>query len=480
MRHASIFFLILSGCMVGPKYHKPDVAMPEQFEELHSSAASEEEDLNHWWKLFHDPVLDQLIEEAIGANYDLQIALEKIEQTRAQYRIERSHLWPEIDLNATAMRSQISQNLLPKPVGAPAGETFLPRFLNIFQVGFDAIWEFDFFGKFRHAKKAAHQLWQASKDDYQSALISMLSEVAVNYIGVRALQNKIALIHEKLAADEEELAIADSLFDVGIDNELQVATLISRIETDRAELPVLQTSLKQTIYTLAYLLGRQPEGLTAMFTEVCPIPTAEGKLPVGIPSDLLRRRPDVRSAERQLAAATEQTGAAIADYFPHFALTGISFAPQNSIGSSAGLESNKINQLFKSASRMFSVGVGMNWNLIDFGRVRANVDVKNSLQRQALITYEQTVTSSLKDVESALVAYFEEQDRRESLLRKVEADRLSYEITIELLNTGLSTDTQVLEAQKAWIDSETTFIESEQALAGDLIAIYKAIGGTWN
>jgi outer membrane protein, multidrug efflux system len=480
MRYATALFLILSGCMVGPKYQKPDVAMPEHFEQLPSGVASEEEDLSHWWKQFHDPVLDQLIEEATHANYDLQIALEKIEQTRAQYRIERSHLWPEIDLNATAMRSRISQNFLPTPAGAAPGVSVFPRFLNIFQVGFDAIWEFDFFGKFRHAKNAAHLLWEASKDDYNSALISMLSEVAINYIGVRALQNKIALIHEKIEVDEEELAIADSLFDVGIDNELQITTLISRIETDRAELPVLETSLKQTIYALAYLLGRQPEGLMAMFAEVCPIPTAEGKLPVGIPSDLLRRRPDVRSAERQLAAATEQTGAAIADYFPHFALTGISFSPQNSIGSSIGQESNKLGQLFKSASRMFSFGLGMNWNLIDFGRVRGNVDVKNSLQRQALITYEQTVTASLKDVESALVAYFEEQDRRDSLLRKVEADRLTYEITTELLKTGLANDTQVLEAQKALIDSETTFIESEQALAGDLIAIYKAIGGTWN
>ncbi len=487
MRYVIPILLLLSGCMVGPKYQKPEISMPTHFEGLPQGASSEEEHLSQWWKQFNDPVLDEVIKEALTANYDLLIALEKIGQARAQYRIERSHLWPEVDLNATATRSRISQNFLPPRSGAneavtqtSGGSGFLPGFLNIFQIGFDAIWEFDLFGKFRHMKKAAHYLWEASQDDYESVLISMLSEVAVNYMGIRALQNKIALVHEKIQIDEDELAIARSLFDVGIDNELQITTLLSAIETDHAELPVLETSLKQTVYALAYLLGRQPEGLMELFDEIRPIPTADGKLPVGIPSDLLRRRPDVRSAERQLAAATEQTGAAIADYFPHFFLSGISFSNGNKAGSMASLESDKLNKLFKSASRMFSVGIGMNWDLIDFGRVRGNVDVKNSLQKQALMTYEQTIIASLKDVESALVAYFEEQKRRESLLNKVEADRRTYEITKELLKTGLANEIQVIESQRSLIDSEKTFVQSEQSLAGDLIAIYKAIGGNWD
>ncbi len=457
--------------------------MPVQFEGLPSEPSEEKQDLSQWWRQFNDPLLNEMIEEALAANYDLQIALEKIAQSRAQYRIERSHLWPEIDLNATATRTRISRNLFPTPNAetsqAANSGGFFPGFLNIFQAGFDAIWEFDLFGKFRHTKKAAHYLFEASRDDYESVLISMLSEVAVHYMGVRALQNKIDLTREKIKMDEEELAIVTSLVDVGIDNQLQLATLVSQIETDRAELPVLMTSFKQTVYTLAYLLGRQPEGMMELFEEVRPVPTAYEKLPVGIPSDLLRRRPDVRSAERQLAAATEQTGAAIADYFPHFALTGLSFSNSDKVGSSLGLESNKLNQLFQSASRMFSFGIGMNWDLIDFGRVRGNVQVKSSLQKQALLTYEQTVISSLKDVESALVAYFEEQDRRGSLLAKVEADRQTYQITQGLLEVGLANATQLIETRRSLIESEKSFIESEQSLAGDLIAIYKAIGGNW-
>ncbi|MBS0652583.1 MAG: efflux transporter outer membrane subunit [Verrucomicrobia bacterium] len=486
MKYIVPFLFMFSGCMVGPKYQKPDISMPAEFEE-NARNIDADEDLSQWWEQFNDPVLDELIAEALIANYDLRIALEKIEQTRAQYRIERSHLWPEIDLNATATRTRISQNLFPVPSTgnaaasqATGGSSFLPGFLNIFQVGFDAIWELDFFGKFRHAKKAAHYIFEATKEDCQSVLISMLSEVAVNYMGIRALQAKIELAKEKVQTDEEELAIADSLFEIGIDNEMQITTLISKLETDRAALPVLETSLKQTVYALAYLLGRQPEGLMEMFETVRPIPTGSGKVPVGLPSDLLRRRPDVRSAERQLASATEQVGEAIADYFPHFSLTGISFGAGNRGGSSIGYESNKLNKLFKSASRMFSFGMGMNWDLIDFGRVRGKVDVQNSIQRQALMTYEQTVISSLKDVESALVAYFEEENRRESLMQKVEADRRTFEIMVNLFNVGLANEIQVLESQRALIDSESAFVESEQSLAGDLIAIYKAIGGNWN
>ncbi len=483
MKHILPIFLLFSGCMVGPKYHQPEMAMPIEFEE-NKGEVETNDDLCQWWEQFNDPVLNSLIAEALNANYDLRIALEKIEQTRAQYRIERSHLWPEIDLNATATRTRISQNLFPPPpqpqtaVAAPSG-SFLPGFLNIFQVGFDAIWELDFWGKFRRSKKAAHFIWEATKDESESVLISMLSEVAVNYTNIRALQQKINLAKRKILADEEELAIASHLFEIGMDNEMQVTTLISTLESDKAALPVLETSFKQTVYVLAYLLGRPPEGFSEFFQEPMPIPSSSGKVPLGLPSDLLRRRPDVRSAERQLAAATEQIGVAMADYFPHIALTGISFGAGNQAGSSMGLEGYKLGKVFKSASRMFSVGLGMNWDLLDFGRVRGKVDVQNSLQKQALLTYEQTVIASLKDVESALVAYFEEQKRRDSLQKKVEADSRTLEIMEDLFAVGLVNETQILESQKVLINSESSLVESEQALSGDLIALYKAIGGEW-
>lgn len=471
-------FLCFAGCMVGPKYQQPDMLLPCCFEQCTDQAC--DTDLCHWWNQFNDPVLDAFIAEALTSNYDLRLAVERIEQTRAQYRIERSHLWPEIDLNATATRTKISQNLFPQPsTPLPGGATLLPKFLNMFQVGFDAIWELDFWGKFRHSKNAAHYIWEATIEDAKSVQISIVSEVAVNYTNIRALQKKLELARWKIQADEAELEIGRQLFQVGLSNEMQVSTLISTLEADRATLPTLETSLKQSVYALAILLGRPPEGLMDCLQNGT-IPSGCGRVPVGLPSDLLRRRPDVRSAERELAAATEQIGAAVADYFPHIVLTGINFGGANRVGSSVGWLSNKFGSLVEAASRTFSVGVGINWDLIDFGRVRGQVDVKKSLQRQALLTYEKTVITSLQDVESALVAYFEEENRFASLMNRYEADRRTMEITEGLYQTGLANEVQVLETRKALINSESAYIESSQALTGDLIALYKAIGGEWS
>jgi NodT family efflux transporter outer membrane factor (OMF) lipoprotein len=479
MNYRFLIFLFLAACMVGPRYQEPEIVMPCSFDENKGEPICDD-DLSGWWQQFGDPVLNGLIDETLASNYDLAIAIEKIEQTRAQYRIERSHLWPEIDLNAMATRSQISQNLFSPPATPPPVTTsFLPKFLNLFQLGFDAIWELDFWGKFRHNKNAAEATWESTIYDSQNVMISLLSEVAVNYTNIRALQKKIELTKRKIEADEQELDIAKSLYCTGLYNEMQVSSLISSLEADRSTLPVLETSYKQTIFSLAVLLGRQPEGLSSCFQESAPIPSACDRVPVGLPSDLLRRRPDVRSAERQLAAATEKVGAAIADYFPHIALTGLNIGAGNRAGSDYGWLSNKLGKLFQAASRTFSVGLGMYWDLIDFGRVRGQVDVQKSLQRQALLNYEKTVISALKDVESALVAYFEEEKRSDNLKNKFEADLRTLEITEGLVCAGLANELQLIQAQKNAIDSETAYIESQQAFTGDLIAIYKALGGNW-
>lgn len=476
MKYAVLFaLLLLSSCKVGPKYQKPEMALASKFEE--GKQEGSDSDLYLWWQQFNDPVLNECISIAVRSNYDLLLALEKIEQARAQYRIEKSHLWPEIDLNATVSRSRISQNFF-QPVGK-VQKSFLPLFLNVFQVGFDAIWEMDFFGKFRRSKDAAYYQWQATREDAEAVRISMISEVAVNYVTLRALQKKIALIEEKLKLDEEELLLITDLFDIGLKTEIDIAQTISSMEEDRAGLPPLQTAFKQTVYTLAYLLGKQPEGILSLFEEKRPIPSGAYKVPLGLPSDLLRRRPDIRSAERQLAAATEQIGVAIADLFPHISLTGVSLGSGNQGASFTGFESSEIGKLFRGGSYMFSVGPSVRWDLLDFGRVRSNIAVKTSLQKQALLSYEQTVIASLRDVEGALVAYFDEGKRKASLEEKVNADLVSSDITQELYAIGLANEMDVIKAKKALLIAENSLVESERALTSDLVALYKAIGGSW-
>lgn len=481
MRIPLYLLLLLSGCMVGPNYHKPEIAMPLEFVESTGDEEEGKENLCTWWKQFDDPFLNQLIEEAYTANFDFRIAIEQIVESRAKYKIQRSFLWPEIDLNATATRNRFSQTafgfaadqaasgdatLAPTTTGSAV---FGPPVQNFFQIGFDAIWELDFFGKFRRAKNAAQHDFEAMIDAAQNVLITALSEVARDYVVICALQQKIEIIKEKIWADRQMLEMTEALFDSGLNSQIQVENLIAVLESDEAALPILEASLKQTIYALAVLVGKQPEALVADFEEIRPIPFGGDKIPLGLPSDLLRRRPDVRQAERTLAAATERIGVAVANLFPHISLTGTSF----------GYESMKSNSWFKPPSRYWSIGPSINWDLIDFGRTRGYIDASKSIQRQALIAYEKTVVSSLRDVEGALAAYFEEGKRTSNLQEQCNADKSAFELTEDLFEAGLSDDLQVLQTFRTLLDAQSNLVDSQSAFTTDLIAVYKALGGDW-
>jgi multidrug efflux system outer membrane protein len=478
MRWATLLFLGLAGCMVGPNYKAPEIAMPEKFKE-EVTPQEAEGNLCAWWKQLNDPMLDELLAEAVEGNFDLKNAIERIYQARAEYRIERSHLFPEINISATATRSLFSKNFFgPSNVDNTSGRADSP-FSNFFQLGFDAIWEFDVWGKFRRSKNASYNIWEATKDEAESVLISTLSEVAHEYVTIRALQQKLDLAREKVGVDERELVLSDDLFQAGLSFEQDVDLSVASLESDRAEIPVIKTALKKSIYAMAVLLGKQPESMVERFKEKRGIPSGIAKVPVGLPSDLLRRRPDVRQAERQLASATEMVGAAVADLFPHISLTGTTFAGGSDMGSVAGLESSHLNNLFRAGSRYWSVGPGIMWNLIDFGRVRATIKVKKSLQKQALTSYEKAVVASLKDVEGALVAYFEEQKRNRMLASQVEAEARAFELAEDLFRAGLSSEFEVLEAKHSLIVAKEAAIDSDQAVTSNLIALYKALGGEW-
>ncbi len=482
MKYTVLSLLLLAGCMVGPNYRKPEIAMPAEFLEGKGETEGSESNLCGWWKQFNDPLLDELIAQAASANFDWRIALEQIIEARAQYKVQRSKLFPEIDLNAAAIRSRNSQNFFnpsstellstSAPSTNPAlasASSGISTYQDFFQVGFDAIWELDFFGKFRRAKNAAYDSWEASRDEAQAVLILALSEVARSYVEIRGFQQKIKLTCEKIRADEEELALTQALFAAGLDSEIDVEGLIATLESDRAALPLLETGLKQTIFALAVLLGQLPEPLVARFNEIGPIPSGMDKVPIGLPSDLLRRRPDVRSAERQLAAATEMIGYAVADLFPHISLTGTGY----------GYESAMRTNWLTPPSRYWNIGPIINWDLIDFGRTRGQIAIQNSLQRQALLSYEKSVIAALQDVEGALIAYFEEQKRSGFLGEQVGADERALQLNEDLYRSGLANEIQVLEARKTLIDAQNTLVDSQQSLASDLIALYKALGGDW-
>lgn len=474
--------LLLSGCMVGPKYQKPEIALPDQFIESHTEDAIvlDDQDLIDWWKQLEDPFLDQLIQETCYSNFDLRITLEQVLQARAEYQAEAAKLFPDFKLDAAAVRTRQSLNIFNSPAASAAeeGGDFSP-IQNFFQIGFDAIWELDFFGKLRHSKRAAQYMWESTEATARDIFITVVSEVANNYIAICKNQQLVRLAEENIAIDEEQLALAQSRFQAGLANESAVLDAWSSLDADEAALYELQSILKQAIYRLAVLLGKEPESVMTDFEKDHPIPVVLGKVPAGLPSELLRRRPDIRSAERQIAAATEQIGVAVADLFPRVYLAATNLFAANPSGSNYGYGSSKLHKLFKPKSLTWSVGPGFSLPFFDFGRRRSVVKAQEAIQRQTIIAYEKTVISALEEVESALIGYAKQEERLACLLDQTEADRRAYELAQARYESGLSDYEQFLLSWKKLIESEIALAENEQALTSQFIAIYKALGGDW-
>jgi NodT family efflux transporter outer membrane factor (OMF) lipoprotein len=471
-------FLGLFGCKVGPNYQEPTLSMPAVFEG--QGEKLQDEELCHWWKGFNDPLLNSFVEEAALLNFDVRIAVEKIVQARALYRIQGSYLWPEIDLNVSATRSRFSENVFTTGTniesvasgnesGATRGAFGQDPVQSLFQVGFDAIWELDFWGKFRRDKQASYDEWQATGWQAQEVLLLTISEVIRNYISIRSLQEQIEIVKKKIEIDARGLYLAEDLFSSGLENDSFVEQWKALLERDLSVISPLKAACAQSIYALAILLGKEPEGFSAVLEEIKPIPLYVGKVPGGVPSELLRRRPDIRMQERLLAAATERIGVAVADLFPHIFLT----------GNGIGYESNEQNNWLASASRYWTIGPSINWNILNFGRVKGQIGAANSLQRQALLQYEQAVISALQDVEGALVSYFEEEKRNTHLYAQKMSYQRTWILTKDLWNAGLSSELKMLQTYADLLDSETSFVQSIEAKMGDLVALYKAAGGDW-
>jgi outer membrane protein, multidrug efflux system len=488
------FFLFFSGCMVGPNYQQPKTDLPSSFTEAKEEETTlvSDQELLRWWKQFKDPLLDELLEEAARANFDLRVAMQQIEQARAQYLVQAAQLFPQIDAIAAATRTRNSLDFLTggltptlgTPSAAGAATTSTPQIQNLYQAGFDAIWEIDFFGKIRRAKRAAHFNWEALEEHARDVQITILSEVARNYMTLIAVQKKIDLGELLVDVDKEQFFLTRDLFEAGLKSESDVQAALAFLDTDQADLEVLISTFKQTLYSLAVLIGKQPEAMADKLSDFAayahfPLSIAQGKIPSSLPSELLRRRPDIRAAERQLAAATEQIGVAVADLFPQVSLTSTNILITTSPGSNFGFASHHLSRLFTSQNQTWSVGPAFNLPLLDFGKRRATVKVQTAIQKEALITYEKIVTTALSEVESTLVAYFKEQQRFFFLENQVHSTERSLELSEERYLAGLNDYIAVLEAKKQWILSNDTLVDSMQASLSDLIAVYKALGGEW-
>jgi outer membrane protein, multidrug efflux system len=455
--------MLAAGCAVGPDYHPPKTAAPANWSEaLLGGTTNSAVQVIQWWKVFSDPELDSLIKRAVAANYDLRIAEAQLLQARA---LRSGAVWaftPSINGTASYMDQQRSRNAQTFSASNQVFDT------HLYDGNFDASWEIDIFGGLRRQLQQATAQYASVEELRRDVLISVLAEVARNYVDVRGFQQRIDITHKNVIAQQEAVDITRARFNAGLTSELDVKQAEVLLATTEADLPTLETSLKQAVHQLSVLIGREPGALLEELAATAPIPTPPPDVPVGLPSELLRRRPDVRRAERDLAAATANVGVQTAELFPKFFLLGL-----------GGYQSLSASSWISPGSQYWSAGPTVTWRLLDFGRIRSQIKAADAQTKQALAVYEKTVITSFQDVENALVAYGNEQVRYRSLTEAVAANRRALELADELYTKGLGDFLNVLVTQRSLYQVEDQLVDSRRTVTGNLVALYKALGGGW-
>jgi outer membrane protein, multidrug efflux system len=457
----------LGGCAVGPDYHAPPVSMPAAYHQpLANTTNTPSAGLSQWWQLFHDRQLDALIQEAATANHDVRLARARVVEARAQAGVTRSALFPSVDANGDYTRQRLSKNT---PEGFLARAAGQPLEQNTFDSGFDMNWELDVFGGNRRALEAAKADVGSTEESGRGVLITVLGDVGLNYLDLRGLQKELAVARDNLRLQEQTLDLTRDQFKAGLATDLDTARAEAQAEETRSQIPLLEQGIERDIHRLSILIGKEPAELESQLAASGPIPSAVPEIPVGLPSDLLRRRPDIREAEREAAAATARIGVATADLFPRFYLTG-----------TAGLQSLNASDFFSAGSRAWSIGPSVRWQIFTAGRVRQNIKVQDARQEQALIRYQQTVLTSLEEVENALVACGKEEEHHDALAQSEAANRRAADLAEERYRSGLEDFLNVLDAQRSLLTVQDNLAQSERTMGQNIVRLYKALGGGWD
>ena len=456
----------LSGCAVGPDYHPPQTSLASAYQEKLSVTNSQTDaSLDQWWQLFHDAELDSLIREATVSNYDILIAQARVREARAQAGIALSDLLPSVDANGQYTRQRLSKNTPNGFVARAAGQSLVQ---NFYSADLDASWEIDVFGGNRRALEAAKADVGANVESSRDVLITVLGDVGLNYLDLRGSQKELAVTRNNLNLQEETLKLTQDQFKAGLATEVDTARAEAQAENTRAQIPLLEQNIESSIHRLAVLTGKQPEELEAELKSAAPIPSAVPAIPVELPSDLLRRRPDIREAEREVAAANARIGVATADLFPKFTLA-----------STAGLQSLNADKFFDAESGLWSFGPSMSWAIFTSGQVRQNIKVQNARQEQALDSYQQTVLTSIEEVEDSIVACNKEWEHHDALARSEAANRRAAELAEERYRSGLEDFLDVLDTQQTLLTVQDDLAQSDRNMGQNIIRLYKALGGGW-
>jgi NodT family efflux transporter outer membrane factor (OMF) lipoprotein len=464
---------VAAGCMVGPNYRPPETAMPPAYGETSNgattapttSAVAAAPAEIRWWRQFNDPRLTDLVERSMEANYGVAVAQARLREARAARQVARSLLYPQVSVGASALRFRGSD----AAIGLPG----LDLEDNLFQIGFDAAWVVDVFGGTRRGVESAKASEQAADAARRGVVLMVAAETARAYLELRGTQRQLQIDQAILEQQRQTLAVTENRRQNGLASDLEVLRARTEVESTAAEIPPLQQAIRQYIHLLSTLLGLEPTALGAELEQSAPIPAVPGQVAVGIPSDLLRRRPDIQGAERQLASATAQIGVATAQLFPQVVL-----------GGSGGLQSRDFDDLFNGnstdrSSSYYLAGPTINWTVFDAGRRKAGIKIAEAQVDAAKAAYQDSVLGAFREVESSLVAVDRARARVSDLKRLSASARQSADIARRDYERGILDQLTVLDAQRQSNRAELSLAQGEVALVVNVVTLYKALGGGW-
>jgi outer membrane protein, multidrug efflux system len=473
---------LLTACKVGPNYRPPKLEVPDHWSadaqsafeaNTRSRAASDATPGDAWWRVFGDATLDRLIESAARQNLDVAQAELRIAESRTQRDIAAAPLFPAINGTGFAARTRLSDNGIGTAFsggsssGGGGSMSSMPSWLNFFQAGFDATWELDLFGRVRRNVEAADAEVRSAEAARIDALVSLSAEIARVYFNLLGYQRQLNIASEEVKTQERRQQLVTSRNRSGLAPESDVAAQRTQLSADRASIPALEQSVAQSKNRLALLLALPPGAEAA--TGRSDLPPLPPEVPVGLPGDLLRRRPDIRERELELAAATARIGVAEAALFPRITL-----------GAGAGFQSTASSTLFDWASRFFAGGGEVSLPIFSGGQLTGQVRLADLQQQQALLTYRQVVLNAFHEVDDALIAYAADQRRASAVLEQLGGAHRSRDLALARYRDGLSAYIEVLDADRQAHQAEQDLAQAEVAAAADLIALFKALGGGWN
>jgi NodT family efflux transporter outer membrane factor (OMF) lipoprotein len=454
----SLAAAFLASCAVGPDYEPPRETTAERWNALPADFTTQGK-IERWWEGFGDEKLTALIARAVAGNLDLREAAARVDETRALYRATTAEFYPEVDAQGDLSRLRQSENGV-FPGGGDA--------VTLYDVGIAASWEVDLFGRIRRAAEAAGARVEFSEEDRRDVLVTLCAEVARSYVNVRTLQRRLTAARANLASQGRVAELTRIRREGGIASSLDVAQAESVLANTKTTLPPLETFLDQEMNRLSVLLGEQPGSLRAELSPEAPVPAPPAVVGVVFPADVVRWRPDIRRAERDLASQTALVGVAEADLYPRLTLLG-----------SFGFSATEAGELFTSASRTYSFGPAVRWDVFSGGQLRALVKSQEARVGQALARYEQAVLLAFEEVEDALIAFDRLRVEREAVAEAVRAAGLALDLSTALYKDGVADFQNVLDAQRTVLQFDDGLARVEGALVQSLIQLYRALGGGW-